>query len=37
MSFETADPRYAWLNRAIGVGAAMRLGTAVVYDAYLLE
>ncbi len=37
MSFETADPRYAWLNRAIGVGAAMRLGAAVVYDAYLLE
>jgi hypothetical protein len=37
MSFETADPRYTWLNRAIGVGSAMRLGTAVVYDAYLLE
>ncbi len=37
MSFETADPRYEWLNRAIGVGSAMRLGKAVVYDAYLLE
>jgi len=37
MSFETADPRYTWLNRAIGVGSAMRLGAAVVYDAYLLE
>lgn len=37
MSFETADPRYTWLNRAIGVGSAMRLGAAVVYDAYLLQ
>lgn len=37
MHFETSDPRYTWLNRAIGVGSAMRLGTAVVYDAYLVE
>lgn len=37
MSFETSDPRYTWLNRAIGVASAMRLGAAVVYDAYLLE
>lgn len=37
MGFETADARYLWLNRAIGVGSAMRLGGAVVYDAYLLQ
>jgi hypothetical protein len=37
MSFETADPKYDWLNRAIGVAGAMRLGQAVVYDAYLVK
>jgi hypothetical protein len=37
MSFETASKKYAFLNRAIGVGYAMRLGNAVVYDAYLLK
>jgi hypothetical protein len=37
MTFETADPKYLWLNRAMGIGAAMRLGNAVVYDAYLLK
>ena len=37
MTFETADPRYDWLNRAMGIGMAMRLGNAVVYDAYLLK
>jgi hypothetical protein len=37
LGFETADPRYQWLNRVIGVGAAMRLARAVVYDAYELR
>ena len=37
LTFETAAPAYAWLNRALGVGSAMRLGKAVVYDAYLLQ
>lgn len=37
MNFETASKKYDWLNRAMGVGYAMRLGNAVVYDAYLLN
>lgn len=37
MTFETASKKYAWLNRAMAVGYAMRLGNAVVYDAYLLK
>jgi len=37
MQFETAAPQYAWLNRAMAVGMAMRLGNAVVYDAYLIK
>ena len=37
MQFETAAPQYAWLNRAMAVGFAMRLGNAVVYDAYLIQ
>lgn len=34
LRFETSAPQYAWLNRTIGVGSAMRLGNAVVYDAF---
>jgi len=34
MTFETAAPKYAWLNRAMAIAIAMRLGNAVVYDAY---
>lgn len=37
MTFETASKKYDWLNRAMGVGYAMRLGNAVVYDAYLAD
>jgi hypothetical protein len=37
MTFETASQKYGWLNRAIGVGYAMRLGKAVIYDAYLVK
>jgi hypothetical protein len=35
MTFETSSQKYAWLNRAMAIGIAMRLGNAVVYDAYL--
>jgi hypothetical protein len=35
MSFETSALQYAWLNRAMAIAFAMRLGNAVVYDAYL--
>jgi len=35
--FETSAPQYLWLNRAMGFGIAMRLGNAVVYDAYLIK
>jgi hypothetical protein len=35
MLFETAAPKYLWLNRSQGIAFAMRLGNAVVYDAYL--
>ena len=37
MQFETASKKYDWLNKAIGIGFAMRLGNAVVYDAYLIK
>ncbi len=37
MTFETSSQKYGWLNRAMAVGYAMRLGKAVVYDAYLLK
>jgi hypothetical protein len=37
MTFETNSQKYNWLNRAMGIGYAMRLGNAVVYDAYLIK
>ncbi len=37
MTFETSSQKYKWLNQAMAVGYAMRLGQAVVYDAYLLK
>lgn len=37
MQFETSAPQYKWLNRAMAIGMAMRLGNAVVYDAYLIK
>ena len=37
MQFETSSARYAYLNRQIGIAAAMRLGTRVTYDAYLVK
>jgi len=37
MQFETSSSEYEWLNRAMAIGFAMRLGQAVVYDAYLIK
>jgi hypothetical protein len=37
MQFETSASQYSWLNRAMAIGSAMRLGNAVVYDAYLIK
>lgn len=37
MSFETSSKKYDYLNRQIGIGMAMRLGNAVVYDGYLVK
>lgn len=37
MQFETDSQTYAWLNRAMAIGYAMRLGAAVVYDAYQIK
>jgi hypothetical protein len=37
MTFETSSKKYDWLNRAMAIGYAMRLGNAVVYDAYLVK
>ncbi|MDM7996303.1 MAG: DUF3237 domain-containing protein [Acidobacteriota bacterium] len=37
IQFETGSAKYQWLNRAIGIGAGMRLRNAVIYDAYLVK
>ncbi|WOE32930.1 MULTISPECIES: DUF3237 domain-containing protein [unclassified Acinetobacter] len=37
MQFETSAPQYAWLNKTIAVGSAMRLGKAVIYDAFTIK
>ena len=37
VQFETGAAKYAWLNRAMAIGSAMRLSNAVVYDAYLIR
>ncbi len=37
MQFETSSIKYDFLNRHIGIASAMRLGNAVIYDAYLLK
>jgi hypothetical protein len=34
LRFETASTTFAWLNRIVAVGSAMRRAQAVVYDAY---
>ena len=37
LQFETSSSSYGWLNRTLAVGYAMRLGKAVVYDAYAIR
>jgi len=37
MQFETSAPKYVWLNRVMAFANAMRLGNAVVYDAYEIK
>ena len=37
MQFETASKSFAWLNHIVGLGSAMRLPRAVVYDAYAVR
>ena len=31
---ETGDPRYTWLNQAVIIASAGRVGDQIVYDAY---
>ena len=35
--FETSAERYRWLNRTLAIGSGMRLGNAVIYDAYTVR
>ncbi len=37
IQFETGSARYEWLNRAMAIGAGMRLRNSVIYDAYLIK
>jgi hypothetical protein len=37
IQFEAGAARYSWLNRAMAIGAGMRLRDAVIYDAYLVK
>jgi hypothetical protein len=37
LQFETSSSSYSWLNRTLAIGCAMRLGRAVVYDAYAIR
>jgi hypothetical protein len=36
-TFQTGDPRYAWLNNALGVGIGTSNPTGVVYDIYAVK
>lgn len=37
MQFETSASKYLWLNRVMAFANAMRLGNAVIYDAYEIK
>jgi hypothetical protein len=37
MQFETASKTLGWLNHVVCLGSAMRLPSAVVYDAYVVR
>jgi hypothetical protein len=36
-TFQTGDPRYAWLNNVMGVGIGKSNPTGVVYDIYAVK
>jgi Protein of unknown function (DUF3237) len=36
-TFQTGDPRYAWLNNVMGVGIGKSNPTGVVYDIYAVQ
>lgn len=36
-TFETADARYDWLNRAVAVGKGQRTARGVIYDIHLVR
>lgn len=35
-TFETADERYGWLNRAVAIGVGTRTARGVIYDIHLV-
>lgn len=35
-TFETADARYEWLNRAVAIGVGKRTARGVIYDIHLV-
>jgi uncharacterized protein DUF3237 len=37
LNFETSSSAYAWLNRTLAIGYAMRSEKAVIYDAYAIR
>lgn len=37
LQFETSSSSYAWLNRTLAIGHAMRLEKGVIYDAYAIR
>ena len=36
LKMETGDARYSWLNQSVAIASSARVGTQVIYDAYLV-
>ena len=36
-TFETADPRYGWLNRLVAIGFGRRTATGVTYEVHTID
>lgn len=36
-TFETADPRYGWLNRLVAIGYGQRTATGVTYEVHAID
>ena len=36
-TFETADPRYGWLNRLVAIGFGRRTATGVTYEVHAID